>query len=105
MIHKDKIEKYNGSMDELAEDIGNLRYDALADFLQNLAIKLQDDAHADNRRGRKKLSSALWVAGEQIELASLKIEEAWEISEPFMKKGKTPLIYDPAKNPPTGLQG
>ena len=86
MIHKDKIERYNGSTDELIEDIGNLKYDALADFLQKLSIKLDKDAQSDLERGRRKLSNKLLDAANNIELASLDIDEAWEISEPFMKK-------------------
>ena len=35
MIHKEVVEKYDGTMIELAEDIGNLRYDALVEFLLN----------------------------------------------------------------------
>jgi len=85
MIHKDKIDKYNGSMDELVEDIGNLKYDALADFLQKLSSKLDKDAQADLKRGRKKLSNKLLDAANNIELASLDIDEAWRISKPFMK--------------------
>lgn len=43
MIHKSNIEKYNGSIDDLVEDIGNLRYDVLSEFLQKLSSKLESD--------------------------------------------------------------
>ena len=33
MKHKIYIEKYDASLEELSEDIGNLRYDILADLL------------------------------------------------------------------------
>jgi hypothetical protein len=85
MIHKSTIEKYNGSIDELVEDIGNLRYDVLSQFLQKLSSKLESDSKADFQRKRFKLSNALNDASSNIETASLDIEEAWIISEPFMK--------------------
>ena len=37
MRHPDKIEKYNGTIDELAKDITNLRYDILAQLLDKLS--------------------------------------------------------------------
>jgi hypothetical protein len=39
MIHTSEVINYPGSMEELAEEIGNLKYDALARFLELLAKK------------------------------------------------------------------
>jgi len=30
--HLDRVKDYNGSLDELARDVGNMRYDAVVDF-------------------------------------------------------------------------
>jgi hypothetical protein len=52
MIHREIIEHYPGTLAELAGELGDLRYDALAQFLQALARKLEADAAADIGRGR-----------------------------------------------------
>ena len=52
MKHKTYIEKYDGSLEELAEDIGNLRYDALTDLLKLLSAKLNKDSESDLFRNR-----------------------------------------------------
>ena len=43
MIHKDQIDGYEGSPADLAEAIGDLKYDALANFLALLAAKIEKD--------------------------------------------------------------
>ena len=42
MIHKDIVENYLGKMEELAEEIGNLKYDSLSKFLNLLATKIEN---------------------------------------------------------------
>lgn len=70
---------YPGSLDQLATDLGNLRYDALADFLKKLADKLAKDSDADLSRHRVKLAAELAGASECV-------KRAWEICKPFMEK-------------------
>ncbi|MGB0522824.1 MAG: hypothetical protein ACPGJS_07680 [Flammeovirgaceae bacterium] len=84
MKHALDIAKYTGSLEELAEDIGNLRYDALEEFLGLLADKLKKDAVADYDRNREKLASKLFHAAELVDDAASEIEEAWVISAPYM---------------------
>lgn len=74
------------SLDQLAEDLGNLRYDALAYFLHKFANKLQKDSSADEGKQRHKLSEALSEARDSIKAAKSDIEWAWRISEPYMKE-------------------
>jgi len=83
-VHRENIERYSGSLRELAEDIGNLRYDALADFLHQLAAKLEADAARDQGRGRLKLAAALGASTESVAAAAAHIERAWRICEPHM---------------------
>ena len=85
MIHKSKVENYNGSLKELAEDIGDLKYDALADFFKLLQEKLQRDGQKDGSRGREKLARCLLTSSESLNVAIEEIEKAWVICEPFMK--------------------
>ena len=54
MIHKTQIEKYSGTMSELVEDIGDLKYDSLSEFFKLLSKKLNKDSEADFNRGRLK---------------------------------------------------
>ncbi len=84
MKHRTDIERYAGNLEELAEDMGNLRYDALAVFLRLLAAKLGRDASADEERGRRKLAALLEACAGQVTTAALDIQRAWQICEPHM---------------------
>ena len=86
MIHKEKIENYSGSLEALAEEIGNLKYDALSNFLNLLADKIQNDGDKDERRGRVRLASHLHHCSEQLRACKLSIDEAWRICEPYMRE-------------------
>lgn len=83
MKHKTKINGYE-TMDELCEEIGNLRYDSLADFLKLLRDKLANDSDKDLKRGRQKLAAELFYASCRIKEASESIRTAWEISKPYI---------------------
>lgn len=84
MIHHNTIQKYPGSLEELAEDIGDLRYDALADFLALLTAKMHRDAVADEGRKRYKLAKSLHECSRALQESKVAVDEAWRISEPFM---------------------
>ncbi len=66
MRHPTKVEKYEGSLLELAKDIGNLNYYQLAHFLDYLAIDLEQQSKADKKRGRKQLSGKLEETSKEI---------------------------------------
>lgn len=68
---------------ELAKQLSNLRYDKLAEFLQHLADKLENDWLADMKRGRGKLADQLHIAHCNLQEAHRCIAKAWEICEPF----------------------
>lgn len=76
MKHDSKI-NYQGGLNQLAEDLGNLRYDALGEFLELLALKIEKDAGADEGRERYQLAKQLTYSAKHI-------KNAWEICEPFM---------------------
>ncbi|MEL6721407.1 MAG: hypothetical protein AAFP82_22095 [Bacteroidota bacterium] len=84
MIHKSTVENYLGTMEGLAEEIGDLQYDALATFLECLANKIQKDGDKDKGRGRIKLASHLHDCSEQLR-ACKSIDKAWVICKPHMK--------------------
>jgi hypothetical protein len=81
MIHRVDIEQYPGSLGELAEDVGDLRYDSLTDFFRLLAAKLANDAAADQGRGRPKLAAALHDAATHVASAASGVERAWGICQ------------------------
>lgn len=84
MIHRSTLENYEGSFHQLAEELGNLRYDALAEFLQLFSEKLAKDSLADEKRGRAKLATCLAQASNHLGQSAQEIQKAWIISEPFM---------------------
>ncbi len=85
MIHKSKVENYAGSMEALAEEIGDLKYDALAQFLELLADKIQRDGEQDNARNRVKLAGHLFESAEHLRISKVTIDKAWVICEPHTK--------------------
>ena len=86
MKHKTYIEKYDGSLEELAEDIGNLRYDALTDLLKLLSAKLNKDSESDLFRNRVKLAACLKECSVELNQASIAIDKAWEICSPYCQE-------------------
>lgn len=72
-------------MKQLAEMIGDLHYETLSDFLLELAEKIYKDGQNDFLNGRRMLSNRLFEAQYNIAKAHEFINQAWEISKPFMK--------------------
>ena len=85
MIKHSKTISDKESLSKLAEEIGDLHYESLAEFLGHLATKLEKDSKADGERNRKKLSESLMFASNDIKMAKTNINKAWIISEPYMK--------------------
>lgn len=84
MKHPSWIKNYEYNFEQLAEEIGDLRYDALANFLKLLSLKIEKDSFKDRERGRSKLASSLHSSSESLLKSSKKIDLAWKISEPYM---------------------
>lgn len=84
--HKKTVEKYNGTLQELAEDIGNLHYESLLELMKALSVKFNEDAIKDAKANRMKLSLVLMDAHIETERVAEAIESAWKISAPFMKE-------------------
>ena len=83
MIHKSEVENYSGTMEELVKEIGDLRYDSFANFLNLLAIKIESDGKKDEECKRVKLSANLFKCAEKIKESKLFIDKAWVICEPY----------------------
>jgi hypothetical protein len=90
MTHREDIERYPGTLAQLAGELGDLRSDALARFFGALASKLAADAAADAGRGRPRLSAALAAGAAAAAAAAAEIERAWAIAAPHMGTGAGP---------------
>ena len=86
MKHPLRLERYPGTLDELASELGDMRYDAVAEFLALLAEKLGSDSAADSSRGRSVLAGRLSTASRLTREASEEIGRAWGICEPKMRE-------------------
>jgi hypothetical protein len=84
MKHTHTLKNYQGSPEQLAEEIGDLFYDSLADLLHLLSEKLQRDANADLARQRLKLGGHLQECSLHLERAAHDIQQAWRICEPHV---------------------
>src|SRR5689334_12156698 len=84
MVHREDIVKYPGTLADLAVDVGNLRYDALARFLRSLSNKLAEDGSADASRGRPLLAVQLHDAAAALAAGTASINRAWAIAAPHM---------------------
>ena len=72
-------------MDELAEEIGNLKYDALSNFLYLLAEKIKKDGEKDKNRNRVKLAKNLQDCSTKLLESKESIDKAWVICKPYTK--------------------
>lgn len=86
MKHKRRVEHYPDHK-ALAEEIGNLRYDALADLFHELKLKFTKDSNEDLKRKRPKLSGELLAISARMRNAQRAAEKAWDVCEPYMMKG------------------
>jgi hypothetical protein len=83
--HPEYIDRYQGTTAQLAEDLGDLRYDAFADFVGLLQKKLEKDSKADVERKRPKLAKQLHNISMATKLAEESASKAWKICETHMK--------------------
>lgn len=72
---------------QFANQVGNLRYDLLCDFIRHLSQKLHCDAIDDLSGGRKKLYQKLVNASMSLDTIADEIAEAWELCESKMPTG------------------
>ena len=85
MKHKTHIEHYPDNK-TLAEDIGNLRYDALQELFHELKLKFMRDSENDKKKKRPKLSDELLTISARMRNAERAAEKAWDICKPYMEK-------------------
>jgi hypothetical protein len=84
MKHKAWINNYENNFEQLAEEIGNLRYDTLSNFLELLAIKIKKDGQKDESKGRNKLATLLYQTSDLLIESSETMLKTWNLCEPYM---------------------
>lgn len=80
-------------IDEVARQLANLRYDALASVLRALALKLEADSASDLGRYRVKLAHQLSLMAMHLTTAASATWLAWTICSPHMKEPQPKLQY------------
>ncbi|MBW3020030.1 hypothetical protein KY334_01930 [Candidatus Woesearchaeota archaeon] len=95
--HPKHVVEYNGSLEELAKDVGNLTYDKLTEFLEYLQENLRNQSGNDLKSGRSYLASQLYCAADDLTNVISNIEEAWNISRPYMKRAVKGVVYNQDK--------
>ena len=94
MKHTRTVNLYQGTQEQLAEDLGDLYYDTLADFLDLLSKKMARDATADLGRGRPKLAAELDACAQHLDAAAGHIQAAWGICAPHVPVAPSPSRTD-----------
>ncbi len=85
-MHPTTVANYSGSLEDLAQDIANMRYDAVCEFFGYLAKKIDGDAKADQKRGKTQLAVKLGNIAHLVNEAKEEMDAAWKICRPHMKK-------------------
>jgi len=88
MNHPKKIKGYNGTIEDLAKEIGNLRYDYLNEFLEDLELDIRRQADNDKETGRIQLADRLYATADNLKNVRDKLDEAWKICEPYIRISK-----------------
>ena len=83
--HPLQVAGYDGTLQDLAKEVGNLRYDKIVEFMRALRNDLHEQAVKDISAGRTQLGATLERASVALYPSEQALEEAWKISEPHMK--------------------
>ena len=76
--HTPKVKGVGFKLDELAKRTGDLYYDDLALFLEELAKKISFDAAVDKAKGRVKLAKNLFTSASLLQQSSQEMTNAWD---------------------------
>lgn len=84
MDHLEKPQNFDWTLEDLAKEIWDLKYDSMAKFFALLWEKIASDWEKDLWRWRNQLWLALWSVAEELKKTSEKIENIWKICEKYM---------------------
>lgn len=86
MKHPLSVEKYDGSLAELAKEISLLRYDAMDKFFKDLSCELMIQANNDYDKGRTKLAQAGKGVCTGLSFVRQQLETCIDISKKHFKE-------------------
>lgn len=86
MKHQEMIDWFDGSIDKLARQIVDLRYDKTAELLHAIGDCLRQDAEADQKRWRNKLANHLTKTAYTMDTAAASMDQVRKICEPHMQE-------------------
>jgi len=84
MRHPDYTKGYDGTLQELAQAVGNMRYDSIGEFIQYLADDLTRQAEGDRKQGRAQLASKLEQTARELGEAKGSMDKVWKLCAPYM---------------------
>jgi hypothetical protein len=93
-IHETEIKKYKGTIQELARDIADLRYDALVSLFNNLGYELSKDKEKNFDAGKHQVSSLLYDLASVCNEGGKLSRKLWDICKKHIPKeeGITPEV-------------
>lgn len=86
--HPTGVEGWSGTLEELAQAIGKMRYDKVAEFVGHFARHTESEAKKDTADGKVRLPDKLFSASKYLYLAQVGYDQAWEICKPYMEDKK-----------------
>jgi len=88
--HPRTIEGYSGSLEKLAQNVGNMAYDCVSLFIEELARDIRRQAYKDHKKNRKQLVAKLYATAEELDFAKSSLHLAWEICKPYVEDSQNP---------------
>ncbi len=82
--HPDKVVGFDGSIEDLARNVGNMRYDSVERFITALADDIERQADDDAKKGRTKLADVLYATAGRLYQARDEMSNSWKICKPYM---------------------
>ena len=82
--HPTVVTGYHGSIEQLAKEVCDMRYDKLAEFFQACSLDLKNQAVADANRGRNQLSQKLFRASQTCTELTFQTTAIFELCKPYM---------------------
>ncbi len=88
MKHPSHVEGFEGTLEELAKRIGNMKYDAVRDFVDAIAKDIRRQADGDSWGNRPRLAKQHYETAAYLESARDALGAAWTICEQYMNEKK-----------------
>lgn len=79
----------NPSVEEVAVELANMRYDRISVFLATLRDEIIQQAAGDAGRGRQKLAGLLLQHATDLNTAIETMDQIWKLCEPHMRNNAT----------------